>query len=627
MHNIYRLYGNLASACERLCNLKECLRSFENQLNLAKDLCNKELIFNSLNSIGLVYNRLNNYEKAVEFFESSLKIMDQISNQMDALNLVKLKIKQNNLLGELHFKLGDLKSASLNFIAQLNLTDELINNKLKWLIQKTEMDQIFVQKCMTMLNLAMIFTKLNNFKANIEQYEKCLNSLKQNNLLLNDAKLAQQIIELHGRVFIGLINNYLYLKDTLRASLYAHAMLDFTIKETNRIKEEKSKLQEEQVDLSEEEQNILTRRQWYLKFLEISACSKLATCFAKQNRLLDAYKLHLREAELANQLKNTLLITRAYSHIAQIYFKSRKYEKCIFLYKQILLMIETSLLIQNKKETENEAEKDLSEYVDQNCLLNDNTAYNSTELVMNDERIIQMIYFTVSNIGLCMELLGKVDDASLMFHEQCEISKLLQNPKFKTNALLNLVNLYLNKLKLVDEHNEQQYSNIRQSDTVSIEIELTIVLNKLIELYKSTNDSNGLLFATQCLAYIYQKNGHVKKAIDIYLMNIELCRFIGQFDCLIKSLFNLSLCFKMVRNYKESYKYQLEYFNLINKIDKNELDRFVSLGILADLSLEICNSNANYQRCVQIQIDRMKIIKSLTTTVNEQVFDEKNNTS
>jgi hypothetical protein len=62
----------------------------------------------------------------------------------------------------------------------------------------------------------------------------------------------------------------------------------------------------------------------------------------------------------------------------------------------------------------------------------------------SDERFVEIIYFTLSNIGLCMERLERYEDARLMFEEQVEISKLLgKSLKFRANSLLNLVNLHL----------------------------------------------------------------------------------------------------------------------------------------------------------------------------------------
>ena len=100
--------------------------------------------------------------------------------------------------------------------------------------------------------------------------------------------------------------------------------------------------------------------------------------------------------------------------MAQIYFLSADYEKCIYLYKQILNTIEISLSNKenesqsNGKANENDEDNDLSDYVDQTHLINKNMDLTRTNSIGNrepikDERLIQMIYFTLSNIGLCME--------------------------------------------------------------------------------------------------------------------------------------------------------------------------------------------------------------------------------
>ena len=109
--------------------------------------------------------------------------------------------------------------------------------------------------------------------------------------------------------------------------------------------------------------------------------------------------------------------------MAQIYFISGEYEKCIFLYKQILNSIEISLSNKDNETTgkinENEEDNDLSDYVDQIHLINKNIDLSRSSSTRNmekikDERLIQMTYFTLSNIGLCMECLNRYEDAKLM---------------------------------------------------------------------------------------------------------------------------------------------------------------------------------------------------------------------
>lgn len=221
-----------------------------------------------------------------------------------------------------------------------------------------------MQECLALFSLALISSKLKNIPESIEFYEACLNRLQTH----FDAYYTQQTLEIYGRLFIGLVNNYLSVKDNIKASLYAHTMLDFTLKEIAKMSSRETSESSDETsgcadkgetkaldksfnsqnrmeeDEREESQKAKRKRMQYLKFIEMTACSKLATCYLRQNRLVDAFKLHQREATLALQLNNTLYLTRAYSHMAQIYFHSKDYEKCIFLYKQILHTIEMSLM-------------------------------------------------------------------------------------------------------------------------------------------------------------------------------------------------------------------------------------------------------------------------------------------
>lgn len=181
-----------------------------------------------------------------------------------------------------------------------------------------------MQECLALFSLALISSKLNRNIESIEYYEECLNKLKTE----FEGNYSQQILEIYGRIFIGLINSYLSMKDTIKASLYAHSMLDFTLTEISKLNEEnKTKAFDTNADSKsldksfnslnkseEEEEGYLVkaqqRRYEYLKFVEMTACSKLATCYLRQNRLMDAFKLHQREATLAMQLNNTLYLTR-----------------------------------------------------------------------------------------------------------------------------------------------------------------------------------------------------------------------------------------------------------------------------------------------------------------------------
>ena len=98
--NIYRLYGNLASAYQRLNKLNECLENFKMQLNVSMLIKENMLTINTFNSIGIVYSKLKEYAKSLDHFEKAMKLIDAYqSNKSDKILLQKLKLKQNNLIG------------------------------------------------------------------------------------------------------------------------------------------------------------------------------------------------------------------------------------------------------------------------------------------------------------------------------------------------------------------------------------------------------------------------------------------------------------------------------------------------------------------------------------------------
>lgn len=599
--NKYRIFGNMASAYQRIDKIEECLNIFQLQLSLAIELNDVNLIVNTMNSIGLVHNRLKDYECSLEFFEKSLEIIKN-SEVLDDIISLRLRQKQYNLIAEVFLKLANYDQAKDYFIKELEILDEIQDlhsqlvkedNQNSVIIE--DMNQFYLNLSIVTLNLGFVFSKLKSFQLSLKYYEKSLEILNKNFSSSNpEPKMKQQIIEIYGRVYLGLINGNLQSQDNLHGLLYAHTMLDFTLKEMVKLNMEQNQLKQE---LSESSENqslpydaIYDQRFKYLKYLEMSACSKLANCYGKQNRLNDAYKLYQREATIALQLNNVLHLTRAYSHMAQIDFVNKNYEQCIDLYKQILNVIEQKLI--------NTDEQDANR--------------------PKDERLIQMIYYTLSNIGLCMEMMNKTDEALQMFKEQYEISKLLKNLKSQANALLNLVNIYLNKSRSSEnlESDSNQESN---------QVELISLLNELNQVYINLDDLNGQFFTSQCLAYSYHTSGKLKKAIDFYLINIKIGTSLNQFDNINKSLFNLSLCHKALGNLDLAYEYQVEYLNKIEKDQNCDYSKFVSMGIIADLMLQIGPINKNIcQQCIQMHIDRLKIIKSSSENSIEKAINNQN---
>ncbi len=257
--------------------------------------------------------------------------------------MIFLIFQIKSILGECCLKLNMYEKACDYFTEQLTISCELTNKYEEYMSKKNQgvvenniqvlppienFDIHILQECLALFSLALISSKLKKPLESTEYYVACLAKIQTH---LDASSFSQQVLEMTGRVFIGLINNYLSLKDNIKASLYAHAMLDFTLREISKLNtitknngEDNSNrngrqkllnksfnsLNKSENDEEEETKSEMKRRYQYLKFIEMTACSKLATCYLRQNRITDAFKLHQREATLAMQLNNTLYLTR-----------------------------------------------------------------------------------------------------------------------------------------------------------------------------------------------------------------------------------------------------------------------------------------------------------------------------
>jgi tetratricopeptide (TPR) repeat protein len=305
------------------------------------------------------------------------------------------------------FKLNSLEETAEYLIKKLEILNE----------SELKDDE---QECSALLNLAIIYSKLERINESIDFYEQTLTKLKTTTTIKNE-----QLLKYYNRCYCGIINSYHSLNNNSKASLYAHSMLDFTLQRLVQYNNGKS----------------VDKCYNYLKKMEMQACSKLAVCYSLNGRQNDSIKLYEREVTLARELNDYIQLNRALSHLAQLYFQMKLYEKSIQLYKDILNRIEINLLDKNKNKDKNDTETE----TEVENVKSSSSSFKSS--LIKDERSIQMIFYTLSNIGLCLEMLNKLDDALQMYNEQLEISNdFCLPPKYRAIALLNLVNFFVNKV-------------------------------------------------------------------------------------------------------------------------------------------------------------------------------------
>ena len=631
LQNKYRILGNIANAYQLLNNNDEAKNYFKLQLSISLKMKNRVLTIHSLNSLGNLHMKCKEGEKALECYNKSLSLIQMLvsvaepSQQLNKSEQLKkqLLIKQYNLVGECYLKLNQPQKSRSYFLAQLEAANQLIDEAD---------EEKLINICKSKLSLALIETKLNHYSESIIIYEELLNKYFSRYKFKNF-----ELIEIYFKINLNLLNACLKYNKIQKAISYAQHLLEFSLSEQNK---QKFKLLAKHSDDMNKSVDISAHLKYfkYLKYIELCACGKLATCFSKSSNHVDATKLYERELKIAKNLNNTIFITRAYSHLAQVNFLRKDYNKCISYYKEILNLIKTNVSATAESNTHN-----------------------------TERRLLQMTFYTLSNLGLCMELLNRLSDAYLLFIEQYEISKRLNNLKYNANALLNIINLYFKYEKSFniqnsfadectnvdavlfhsklrnksnsDKTNDRKEPEQHQDNIIIDNLNLKMYLYNLLDIYQELNDLNGELFISQCLAYYYHKNNFMELAIKFYIHSIEMCKiltnrltkpnsqeqyngtekdsiekfmlnkkinFYSNSNTFEKSLFNLSLCYRYIRRYEDAYKYQLEYLELVKK-KHFKYSEFISLGILADLLLEM---SANYDECIRIQITRLRVIQN-----------------
>lgn len=557
LSNKYRILGNIANAYQLLDNSQEAQSYFKLQLSTSLKLKNRLLTLNSLNSIGNLHMKTHEYTKCLECYEKSLELINLLPNENQITK--KLLLKQYKLIGECYLKLNNFNKSKEYFIKQYEISNEILS------IEKD--DSSYLEICKAKFNLALIDTKLNAFDKCVENYELIIE------YLLNHCNLeSNDTLEVYFKLIISLININLSLNNLDNSVELSCHLLELSIKEQNKVSNQKRVSVDDDLPIFDK------KRYRYLKFIELCSCSKLANCYMKLKRPDDSLKLYLRELKIAKSLNNFDYQTRALSHIAQIEFIKKNYQQCLQYYEDILLIIE------------------------------------NTSSQMIKEKFRKTKYSTLANIGLCMELLDNYSGAKNYYLKQLTMAKELNNLKFVTNSLLNITNLTFNRFRFRPITNLSQIEI--EEDHVLNEIiqnkELKFYLNNLLDLSQELNDCYNEYLASKYLAFYSHLNQNYNLAIKYYLQAINLYNSLKdenpqQFDVAHYEyfVFNISYCFKCIGNSLTAYKYQLEYLNLV-RLRKQVYLEYQSLACIAELVGEI---DSNYDECIQIHINRLKLLQ------------------
>ncbi len=111
--------NNIGVVYNRMSNYKKALEFYEKSLEYKTGLNDSAGIANMLNNIGLVYSNLNDFDKAIEYYKKSLKIKKRFNNRLitaeTLYNIWSLYLEQNKYEKALDFYNNELKNYTSDF--------------------------------------------------------------------------------------------------------------------------------------------------------------------------------------------------------------------------------------------------------------------------------------------------------------------------------------------------------------------------------------------------------------------------------------------------------------------------------------------------------------------------------
>ncbi|MCD4746251.1 MAG: tetratricopeptide repeat-containing sensor histidine kinase, partial [Bacteroidales bacterium] len=217
------------------------LENFFESLKISETLVNKKIIANSLNGIGIIYASLNDYDKAIDYYQRSLEISENISD------LAGVQSSLNNI-GLIFYYLNDYDKALKYYFKSLKISRELENKqKISYSLNniglvyiskgeynkaldyyrrslklKKEMDDIW-GIATSNINIGGVFLRLNNYdssKIYIDKVLEVAKSMKWNHLLKSVYKSYADLYSAKGNYKKAL--EYYKLFKEVHDSLYSY---------------------------------------------------------------------------------------------------------------------------------------------------------------------------------------------------------------------------------------------------------------------------------------------------------------------------------------------------------------------------------------------------------------------
>lgn len=224
IEGVSNILNNIGVVYWKLNNYDKALEIYTESLKIMKELENREGIVRSLNNIGLIYLTLKNYEKALEILLETLKITKEIG---DTNNIAYCL----NNIGNNYWYLGNYDKSLEYYMESLKINEE-INNKYGIAV--------------SIKNIGGIYLKLKNYDKSLTYLKKGLKLAKE----IEAKDLLQNIYE----AFYEFYN----VKENYKKSLEYHRLYSevkdsiFTEESSKKIAEMQTKYETEKKEKENE---------------------------------------------------------------------------------------------------------------------------------------------------------------------------------------------------------------------------------------------------------------------------------------------------------------------------------------------------------------------------------------
>ncbi len=410
-HNLERIsecLNNIGVCYYFTSQYMKAINSYEDALEVDREMGNQENIATCLNNIGLVYKKLGFYDKAIEYYLEALKLDEEQQNDTN------IAIQLNNI-GIIYDRWGKYDEAIEYYIRSLRIKENLGEQK---------------GMAATLNNIGMVYTSWRKFEQAIQNFEE---ALKIMTMLDNEGEMAKYLNNL------GLAYYNLRLYDT--AIKYYNQALEI---DTKLGKQDQVATQYNNIGLVYLSTRKYVEADHYLDLAidiyralklqadEATVLSNKANVHKELGNYSVALKYLTQSTLLAEKLKLREQLKTNYKNYSEIYRETGDYLKSLDYYQKYQA-IEDSMYSEevHKQITDFEIKYESEKKDKEIKLLKQNEIIHNLAIkkqrILRNSFIIGFLLVLILAIVIFMSLRQKVRDNRIIENEKSKSDKLLLN--------------------------------------------------------------------------------------------------------------------------------------------------------------------------------------------------------